>query len=146
MRLASHKRTHKVIATTIKFMPTPTITSDSLIKPTDLRGILKYVPMFSDQVFVIALDGSLIAHDIFQNVLLDIAVLRSLNIKVVLAYGIGHQIQSASKLKDIEISDSHGEGATDNTTLTLAMEIAGEIVKNAPNKEIEIEFKDISIK
>ena len=127
MRLASHKRTHKVIATTIKFMPTPTITSDSLIKPTDLRGILKYVPMFSDQVFVIALDGSLIAHDNFQNVLLDIAVLRSLNIKVVLAYGIGHQIQSASKLKDIEISDSHGEGATDNTTLTLAMEIAGEV-------------------
>ncbi|MCH2035420.1 MAG: amino-acid N-acetyltransferase [Puniceicoccaceae bacterium] len=108
-------------------MPTPTITSDSLIKPTDLRGILKYVPMFSDQVFVIALDGSLIAHDNFQNVLLDIAVLRSLNIKVVLAYGIGHQIQSASKLKDIEISDSHGEGATDNTTLTLAMEIAGEV-------------------
>ena len=127
MRLASHKRTHKVIATTIKFMPTPTITSDSLIKPTDLRGILKYVPMFSDQVFVIALDGSLIAHDNFQNVLLDIAVLRSLNIKVILAYGIGHQIQSASKLKDIEISDSHGEGATDNTTLTLAMEIAGEV-------------------
>ena len=127
MRLASHKRTHKVIATTIKFMPTPTITSDSLIKPTDLRGILKYVPMFSDQVFVIALDGSLIAHDNFQNVLLDIAVLRSLNIKVVLAYGIGHQIQSASKLKNIEISDSHGEGATDNTTLTLAMKIAGEV-------------------
>ena len=85
-------------------MSTYPTTDESLIKPTDLRGILKYVPMFSDHVFVIALDGSLIAHENFQNVLLDIAVLRSLNIKVVLAYGIGCQLQSASKLKNIEIT------------------------------------------
>ena len=50
---------------------------ENTIKPTDLRGILKYVPMFSEQVFVIALDGSLVAHENFENVLLDIAVLRS---------------------------------------------------------------------
>ena len=66
-----------------------TQTVKSMIKPTDLRGILEYVPMFRDHVFVIALDGSLVAHANFQNVLLDIAVLRSLNIKVVLVYGIG---------------------------------------------------------
>ncbi|MEC7609265.1 MAG: amino-acid N-acetyltransferase, partial [Verrucomicrobiota bacterium] len=108
-------------------MPTSPTTDESLIKPTDLRGILKYVPIFSDQVFVIALDGSLIAHENFQNVLLDIAVLRSLNIKVVLVYGIGCQLQSASKLKNIEITDLHGEGVTDNTTLALSMEIAGEV-------------------
>ena len=59
------------------------MTSDEhSIKPTDLRGILKYVPMFRDHVFVLAIDGSLVAHENFQNVLLDIAVLRSLNIKV----------------------------------------------------------------
>ena len=61
---------------------------ESTIKPTDLRGILKYVPMFRDHVFVIALDGSLVAHENFENVLLDIAVLRSLNIKVVLVHGV----------------------------------------------------------
>ena len=45
------------------------------IKPTDLRGILKYVPMFRDHVFVLAIDGSLVADENFQNVLLDICLL-----------------------------------------------------------------------
>ena len=67
------------------------------VKPTDLRGILKYVPMFRDHVFVLALDGSLVAHENFQNVLLDIAVLRSLHIKVVLVYGVGQQLKALAK-------------------------------------------------
>ena len=50
--------------------------------------------MFRDHVFVIALDGSLVAHENFQNVLLDIAVLRSLNIKVVLVHGVGQQLNA----------------------------------------------------
>ena len=32
------------------------------IKPTDLRGILKYVPRFQGQIFVLALDGSIVAR------------------------------------------------------------------------------------
>jgi amino-acid N-acetyltransferase len=95
---------------------------ESSIKPTDLRGILKYVPMFREHVFVIALDGSLIAHENFQNVLLDIAVLRSLNIKVVLIHGIGQQLTTLSQEKQIAISDPHGELKTDSATLELATE------------------------
>lgn len=98
--------------------------SDSNIKPTDLRGILKYVPMFRDHVFVLAVDGSLVAHENFQNVLLDIAVLRSLNIKVVLVHGIGLQLQSLAAQKNAEITDAHGELKTDQTTLELASEAA----------------------
>ena len=71
------------------------------VKPTDLRGILKYGPMFRDHVFVLALDGSLVAHENFQNVLLDIAVLRSLNIKVALVHGVGQQLEALAK-KDNE--------------------------------------------
>ena len=57
------------------------MTSDEhIIKPTDLRGILKYVPMFRS--LRARTDGSLVAHENFQNVLLDIAVLRLLNIKI----------------------------------------------------------------
>ncbi|MEM7790236.1 MAG: amino-acid N-acetyltransferase [Verrucomicrobiota bacterium] len=92
------------------------------IKPTDLRGILEYVPMFRDHVFVIAIDGSLIAHVNFQNVLLDIAVLRSLNIKVVLVHGIGQQLSELAASRGIEISNPHGEGLTDDITLQLANE------------------------
>ena len=99
-----------------------TLNRDRSIKPTDLRGILKYVPMFRNQIFVLALDGSLVAHENFQNVLLDIAVLRSLNIKVVLVHGISHQLEKLSKDKVIELSDSHGESKTDFETLELATE------------------------
>lgn len=101
------------------------MTSDEhIVKPTDLRGILKYVPMFRDHVFVLALDGSLVAHENFQNVLLDIAVLRSLNIKVILVHGVGQQLKSLAKQKQTTISDPHGELKTDAVTLELATEAA----------------------
>lgn len=112
-----------------------TQTVKSTIKPTDLRGILEYVPMFRDHVFVIALDGSLVAHENFQNVLLDIAVLRSLNIKVVIVYGIGQQLQALSQSRQIPITDAYGEGKTDARTLELAVE-ASAMVSSAIMQEI----------
>ena len=66
------------------------------MKPTDLRGILRYVPMFRDHVFVIAVDGSIVSHENFANIVTDIAVLRSLSIKVVLVHGIGQQLGVAT--------------------------------------------------
>lgn len=101
--------------------------NDYTIKPTDLRGILKYVPMFREQIFVIAVDGSLVAHEMFRNVLLDIAVLRSLNIKIVLVHGIGHQLRELGESRGIEISDAYGEGATDEATLQLATEATASV-------------------
>ena len=97
-------------------------TDEHSIKATDLRGILKYVPMFRDHVFVIALDGGLVAHENLQNVLLDIAVLRSLNIKVVLVHGIGQQLKELAEQRRAKITNAHGEGATDAITLELATE------------------------
>lgn len=102
-------------------------TENNAIKPTDLRGILDYVPMFRGHVFVIALDGSLVAHEMFPDVLLDIAVLRSLQIKVVLVHGIGQQLRSLATEKGAVISDPHGEGATDATTLELATEASAAV-------------------
>ena len=96
-------------------------------KPTDLRGILEYVHMFRDHVFVIALDGGLIAHDNFQNVLLDIAVLHSLNIKIVLTYGIGHQLEILSQSRQIPITNVYGEGKTDARTIELAVEASAAV-------------------
>ncbi|MDP4882649.1 MAG: amino-acid N-acetyltransferase [Opitutales bacterium] len=101
--------------------------SESTIKPTDLRGILKYVPMFREQIFVIAIDGSLVAHENFQNVLLDIAVLRSLNIHVVLVHGAGLQLRNMAETSGIEITNPHGEGATDAQTLELATEASARV-------------------
>ena len=48
------------------------------MKPTDLRGILQYIPRFREQTFVISADGAVVSDVNFTNLLLDIAVLRSL--------------------------------------------------------------------
>ena len=97
------------------------------IKPTDLRGILKYVPRFQGQIFVIALDGAIVADDNFGNLLIDIAVLRSLGIKVVLVHGIGQQIEELSATRHIPITDLHGTGVTDAATLDLAIRASARV-------------------
>ena len=92
-----------------------------LIKPNDLRGILQYVPRFQGQIFVIALDGAIIADENFSNLLVDIAVLRSLGIKVVLVHGIGHQLQELATLRGVAITNNDGTGVTDAATLDLSI-------------------------
>jgi amino-acid N-acetyltransferase len=97
------------------------------IKPTDLRGILKYVPRYHGQIFVLAIDGAIVADENFGNILLDVAVLRSLGIKVVIVHGIGRQIEELSQLRSIPITDSIGTGVTDASTLDLAIRAAGRV-------------------
>ena len=101
--------------------------ASATIKPTDLRGILQYVPRFQDQIFIIALDGAIVADENFPNLLVDIAVLRSLAIKVVLVHGIGQQMQELSRLRDIPISNSDGTGVTDAATLDLAVRASARV-------------------
>ena len=95
--------------------------SISSIKPTDLRGILNYVPRFLGQTFVVSLDGSIIESDNLPNILLDIAVLRSLQINVVIVHGIGKQLSRLAEERSIDISNSDGSGPTDEVTLDLAI-------------------------
>ena len=95
--------------------------SATIIKPNDLRGILQYVPRFQGQIFVIAIDGAIIADENFSNLLVDIAVLRSLGIKVVLVHGIGHQLQELSVLRGVPITNVDGTGVTDAVTLDLSI-------------------------
>lgn len=95
------------------------------VKPTDLRGILKYVPEWRGKIFVIALDGGVVEDDNFSNLLLDVAVLRSLNIHVVLVAGIGQQLARLSQERNVKISDVRGEGPIDDLTLRLSIEASG---------------------
>ncbi len=97
------------------------------IKPTDLRGILKYVPRFQGQIFVLAIDGSIVADENFGNLLVDVAVLRSLGIKVVLVHGIGHQLVDLSETRKIPISNADGTGVTDTATLDLAIRASSRV-------------------
>lgn len=95
-----------------------------MIKPTDLRGILEYVPQWRGHTFVIALDGAIAGEDSSAAVYTDIAVLMNLGVKVVLVYGIGDQLERLSQERGIPITDKRGEGPVDATTRDLAVEAA----------------------
>ena len=94
------------------------------MKPTDLRGILQYIPRFREKTFVIAADGAVVSHINFANLLLDIAVLRSLNIRVVLVHGAAEQIAQLAKEQSLTPSNLDGTGITDDATLKLALTAA----------------------
>jgi|TARA_B110000037_G_scaffold212998_2_gene266525 amino-acid N-acetyltransferase len=95
------------------------------LTPTDLRGILKYVPQWRNHTFVIALDGSAMEHANFGNLLVDLAVLRNLAIRIVVVFGISAQLERLAKEKQISISDSRGTGPTNEITRDVAVEAAG---------------------
>jgi amino-acid N-acetyltransferase len=94
---------------------------------THFREILRYVPRFRDRVFVIALDGAIVEDDNFPNLLLDIALLRSLSIRVALVHGAAHQIRRYAQLTKVVPSDLFGTGITDRETLNIAITAANRV-------------------
>jgi amino-acid N-acetyltransferase len=97
------------------------------VKPTDLRGILQYIPRFRDKVFVLALDGAVVTDENFANLLLDVAVLRSLSIRVVVVHGAAAQIKSLAEEQKVTASNLDGSGITDAATLKLALTAANRL-------------------
>ena len=95
------------------------------IRPIDLRDILEYVPRFRNHIFILSIDGSVISDPNFKSVLTDIAVLHSLNIKLVICHGIAYQIRELAYIRSLEYTDDRGEGPTDDTTLQLAIDATG---------------------
>jgi len=91
------------------------------MKPTDLRGILQYIPRFREKTFIISVDGAIVTDENFANILLDVAVLRSLNIRVVLVHGAAAQIKSLADEQHVTPSNLDGSGVTDEATLKLAL-------------------------
>ncbi len=91
------------------------------MKATDLRGILGYIARFRDRVFVLNIDSAVLVADNFRNLLLDISVLRSLNIKVVIVHGASRRIETLSEDLRVPATDLDGMGVTDTPTLELAV-------------------------
>ncbi len=97
------------------------------MKLTDLRGILQYIPQFREKTFIIAVDGVIVADENFANILLDVAVLRSLNIRVVLVHGAAAQIRSLADKQSVQASNLDGTGVTDAATLQVAIDAANRV-------------------
>ncbi len=72
------------------------------MKLTDLRGILQYIPQFREKTFILAIDGDIVTDDNFATLLLDVALLWSLNIRVVLVHGASEQIRSLAEERKVD--------------------------------------------
>src|SRR5882672_507692 len=77
---------------------------DDGMKLTDLRGILQYIPQFRDKTFILAIDGVIVTDESFATLLLDVALLWSLNIRVVLVHGAAAQIKSMAEAQHVTAS------------------------------------------
>ena len=98
-----------------------------MLRLADLREILRYVPQYRDRTFVIALDGALVEDDNFRNLLLDIALLRSLRVGVALVHGASMQIGRLAEQTGQTPSNLDGTGITDAATLQLALTAANRV-------------------
>lgn len=98
------------------------------MRVADLRSILHYVPKFREGVFVLCIDGDVVSSENFANVLLDLAVLRSLNINVVLVHGAARQMEELALRRHIQLSDFQGERVTDEATLDLAIDATSRLL------------------
>jgi amino-acid N-acetyltransferase len=97
------------------------------VKLTDLRGILRYIPQFREKTFILGVDGAIVTDENFANILLDVAVLRSLSIRVVLVHGASAQIKALAREQKSTASDLDGGGITDAATLQLALTAANRL-------------------
>jgi amino-acid N-acetyltransferase len=97
------------------------------MRPSELRGILSYTSKFRDKTFVLGIDSEVIAHPNFRNLILDISVLRSLNIDIVVVHGASHQIKSLSAALRVAPSNTDGMGVTDEATLRLSILASNQI-------------------
>jgi len=98
-----------------------------MLRLADLREILHYVPQYRDKTFVIALDGAIVEDPNFRNILLDIALLRSLRIEVALVHGAGFQVRLLAERTGQKASNYDGTGVTDGPTLQLALTAANRV-------------------
>ena len=110
----------------IRFLPLCELDS-TMLRLTDLREILRYVPRFRDRVFVIAIDGAIVEDDNFPNLLLDISLLRSLNVRVALVHGAALQVKRYAGMLNVLPSDTDGTGITDAATLQIAITAANRV-------------------
>lgn len=76
---------------------------------------------------MVAVDGAVVTDDNFANLLLDLAVLRSLSIRIVLVHGAAEQIRALGVERHITPTNLDGTGITDADTLQLALTAANRL-------------------
>lgn len=119
------------------------------MRVSDLRDILQYVPRFRDRIFVVAVDGEAVASTNFSNLLLDLAVLRSLSIKVILVHGAGLQIEQLCREHGLATTGADGTGPTDDAMLRLSIEastnVMNEVMQGLTSVDLRAAYANVII-
>ena len=96
-----------------------------------LVDALGYIQKFTGHVVVIKYGGSAMTNEVIkQNVLKDIAVLKSVGIKVIIVHGGGKDINKMLQRVNIQSEFKNGLRVTDQATLEVAeMVLSGKVNK-----------------
>ncbi|MFT5466860.1 MAG: amino-acid N-acetyltransferase [Verrucomicrobiales bacterium] len=97
------------------------------MKLNDVRTTLKYVPQFQGRTFVLSLDGGVLASGNFSNFLIDLAILRSLGVRVVLVFGATPQVRGLAAERGCAASDWIGFGPMNEELLEAASDAVGRL-------------------
>lgn len=96
---------------------------------TVFREILRYVPQFRGRSFVIALDGQVIASDALTNLLRDVALLVSLNVRCVLLPDLTYAARRLAERLGKSTEIGNFDGPVDDELLELLI-LASGVVQN----------------
>lgn len=90
------------------------------------RHSTPYINRHSDKTFVLMLPGEAITHANFHNIVHDIALLCSLDVRLVLVHGARPQIEDRLQVADTFSRFHHNLRITDSESLSLVIQAIGE--------------------
>ncbi len=91
------------------------------------RDTAPYINMHRGKTFVVAVPGEGIGHDNFPHIVQDIALLTSLGVRVVLAYGAEPQIDARLDAAGLAPRHSDGVRIVDGATMAVVRDAVGSI-------------------
>jgi amino-acid N-acetyltransferase len=91
------------------------------------RSVAPYIHMHRGKTFVVGICGEAIAAGKLQSLVQDLALIRSLGVKLVLVHGFRPQVTEQLKAKGHAAKYSHGIRITDEVALDSAQEAAGQL-------------------
>ena len=106
---------------------TPLSTAQSITTTSWFRTAAPYIHAHRGATFVVSIDGKAVASDNFDNLIHDLALLSSLGIRLVIAYGARHQIEQQCQQQAIPVQYHQGLRVTDPASLSIAKAVIGQL-------------------
>ncbi len=91
------------------------------------RTAAPYIHAHRNSTFVVAIDGETVASAGFDSLIHDLALLSSLGIRLVLAYGARPQIEQQCETHSIPVNYHQGLRVTDDASLKIAKAVIGRL-------------------